>query len=298
VDYLLSHIDLSHWKVTLPIGNPTEVKTAYDFGLLNYFIENLEEQDRYMSIPAISIFYYCFRFLKENSLEYFQKLKYQLSTYRQHFTTEDLQAPYRLAINFCIRQLNKNELYFAREGLDLYKAGLSDGILMENGQIPRFSFNNMVAMALQLSDYDWVETFIKKESPQLEEKYRHQTISFNLARLEFARKSYGKALLYLQEAEYKDLVNNLIAKMLFIKIHFEQGAIEALQSNLDSFQQFIRRREVSDYHQKNFLNIIRYVKKILALPAFAKQERNQLKLQIEKEPILSERNWLLEKLLY
>lgn len=26
VDYFLPHIDLSHWKVTLPIGNPTEVK--------------------------------------------------------------------------------------------------------------------------------------------------------------------------------------------------------------------------------------------------------------------------------
>ena len=26
VDYFLPHIDLSNWKVTLPIGNPTEVK--------------------------------------------------------------------------------------------------------------------------------------------------------------------------------------------------------------------------------------------------------------------------------
>lgn len=33
VDYFLPHIDLNHWKVTLPIGNPTEVKPPE---ILNY----------------------------------------------------------------------------------------------------------------------------------------------------------------------------------------------------------------------------------------------------------------------
>lgn len=41
VDYFLSHIDLSHWKVTLPIGNPTEVEPPE---ILNYAnIEILKE---------------------------------------------------------------------------------------------------------------------------------------------------------------------------------------------------------------------------------------------------------------
>lgn len=41
VDYFLPHIDLSHWKVTLPIGNPTEVEPPE---ILNYAnIEILKE---------------------------------------------------------------------------------------------------------------------------------------------------------------------------------------------------------------------------------------------------------------
>jgi len=271
-------------------------KTNTEFGLLNYFLDQIEEQPAYMNIPAISIFYYCYRFIKDTDLNYFEKFKTVLFANSHHFTNEDLQAPYRLAINFCIRKLNENELFFAREGLTLYQEGVAEGILLENNLIPRFSFNNMVAMALQLKEYTWVENFITHSSTQLAKRFRQQTVSFNFARLEYARKAYDKALIHLQTAENEDLVNVLISKMLLIKIYFELDAIESLQSSLDSFEQYIRRREVSDYHRTNFLKIIRYARKIIMLPPFAKTERTKLSNKIKAEAVLSERNWLLEKL--
>jgi len=271
-------------------------KMNTEFGLLNYFLDQLEEQPQYMKIPAISIFYYCYRFIKDTDLDYFQKFKTTLFTNRHHFTNEDLLAPYRLAINFCIRKLNENELFFAREGLTFYQEGMAEGILLENNLIPRFSFNNMVAMALQLEEYNWVENFITHSSKQLDPKFQEQTVSFNFARLEFARKNYNKALVHLQTAENEDLVNVLILKMLLIKIYFELDAIESLQSSLDSFEQYIRRREVSDYHRTNFLKVISYTRKLINLPDFAKTERTALIGKIKAEAVLSERNWLLEKL--
>lgn len=271
-------------------------KMTTDFGLLDNFLQEIEEQSDYMDIPAISIFYYCYRFIKDTDLDYFQKFKTELFTNRHYFTNEDLQAPYRLAINFCIRKLNENDLFYAREGLTFYQEGMTEGILLENGLIPRFSFNNMVAMALQLREFDWAENFISNSSDQLAPKFKEQTVNFNFARLEFERKDYDKALVYLQTAEYDDLVSVLISKMLLIKIYYELNTLESLQSSLDSFQQFIRRREVSDYHRNNFLNIIHYVKKMVSLPIFAKAERSSLKEQIENETLLSERNWLLEKI--
>jgi len=187
-------------------------------------------------------------------------------------------------------------LFFAREGLTFYQEGMAEGILLENNLIPRFSFNNMVAMALQLEEYNWVENFITHSSKQLDPKFQEQTVSFNFARLEFARKNYNKALVHLQTAENEDLVNVLILKMLLIKIYFELDAIESLQSSLDSFEQYIRRREVSDYHRTNFLKVISYTRKLINLPDFAKTERTALIGKIKAEAVLSERNWLLEKL--
>ena len=154
----------------------------------------------------------------------------------------------------------------------------------------------MIAMAILLEEFDWVENFIETSSDLLEKKYRKQTISFNLARLEYARKNYNAAMLHLQNAEYKDLVNNLIAKSLLIKIYFELEEYDLLFSHLDSFQIFIRRREVSDFHRKNFMSIIRFLKKIVRLPEMDKKGRKALRKEIESEEVLSERDWLLSKI--
>ena len=270
-------------------------KQDYDFGLLSDLVKTVE-QKKYIEVPAIAMYYYCYRFLTEEfSFEFFQKFREQLANFRHLFSQRELQDPYRLAINFCIRKLNTGEKFFIEEGLKLYKEGLAEGILLENNFLPRFSYNNMIAMAIKLEELDWVESFIESSSDLLERRYRKSTISFNLARLEYARKNYGAAMLHLQNAEYKDLVNNLIAKSLLIKIYFELEEYDLLFSHLDSFRIFIRRREVSDFHRKNFMSIIRFVKKIVGLAEMDKKGRKTLRDEIENEEVLTEREWLLSK---
>ncbi|MEL6865511.1 MAG: hypothetical protein AAFP19_13880 [Bacteroidota bacterium] len=271
-------------------------KTEYDFGLLDFFIDHIEES-AYMEVPAVAVYYYCFRFLQEeDSLTYFQQFKHTLTQHRQQFATEDLKGAFLLGINFCIKQLNKGFRAYAREGLELYKEGIAQDILLENNQITRFTYNNIVAMALFLKDFDWLHHFIDTESDHLEPSYKQATISFNKARLAFAQKAFGQALVHLQSAEYKDLVNNLISKLLLVQIYYELEEVSSLESHLDSFQQFIRRREVSDYHRRNFMNIIGYVRRLMAIPAYDKGKRAELRAQIEAEQVLSVRDWLLAKI--
>ena len=147
-----------------------------------------------------------------------------------------------------------------------------------------------------MEEFDWLEKIIENYSEKLEMEYRDSTVNFNLARLEYTRKNYGKAMLHLQKVESKDLVNNLISKTLLMRIYYELEEFDSLFSHLDSFQIFIRRREVSDFHRKNYLNAIRLVKKLVALPELDKKARKALKKEIEAEEILTEREWLLEKL--
>lgn len=271
------------------------IKTEYDFGILDYLTDTLEGSD-YLRIPTVALYYYCFCFLKEDKLEYFQQFKRNLTQHRAHFSIEDLRGPFLLGINFCIKKLNQGDLAFAREGFELYQEGLDQKILLENNMINRFTFSNIIAMALKLEEYQWIETFIATFSLQLEISYRAATVSFNKARLSFAQQDYDQALSHLQSAEYKDLVNNLIAKSLLIQIYYELEAIRSLESHLDSFAQFIRRREVSDFHRKNFVNVIFYMRKIMATPAYEKKKRLLLKQQIQEEKLLSIKDWLLEKI--
>ena len=59
---------------------------------------------------------------------------------------------------------------------------------------------------------------------------------------------------------------------------------------------FIRRKKVIGYHQTNYLNIIQYTKKLMAVNPYDRADRLRLRQQIEAEEILTEREWLLDQL--
>ena len=269
-------------------------KTNYDYGLLHQLLPIIEQQ-KYLDIPGVAIYYYCFRFLsEEDGRPFFQKFKTILQNNKPIFESSELKVLYLSAINFCIRKLNQGHNEFSREILDFYQDGLDANYFLENGKLSRFTFNNIVAVGIQLKEFNWLENFIQKFAPSLETDYRASTVHYSRARIAFVQKEYEAALLHLQAAEYKDLVITLISKSTIMKIYYELKSFDALFSHLDSFQIYIRRKEVSDFHRKNYMNVIRLVKKLVALPA-DKHSRVQLRQEILKEDILSERKWLLEK---
>ena len=57
VDYFLPHIDLNNWKVTLPIGNPTEVKPP---AILDYASSDLLAPFMYNDSIDGSLVFYCY----------------------------------------------------------------------------------------------------------------------------------------------------------------------------------------------------------------------------------------------
>lgn len=271
-------------------------QTEYQFGLLKDWIDKLEDSE-YLKIPAIALYYYCYRFLTEAySQVYFRKFRAQLSQHYTQFPKEELKDLYRAAINFCIRKLNEGSTEFTREGWELFQDGLQTDIFVENERLSRFTFDNIVGFGLRLKDFSAVEDFIKVYQEKLDSDYRKSTVYFNLARLEYDRNNFDKALHYLLTSDSKDLVNQLISKTLMLKIYFESDEFNLLEAHLDSFRSFIRRREVSDFHHKNFQNIIHFTRKLIALPPYNRAEKNKLEAAIRAEEILTERAWFLEKL--
>ncbi len=269
-------------------------KTEYDYGLLHHLLPIID-QAKYLEIPGVAIYYYCFRFLsEEDGRPFFQKFKTILKDNRSIFESSELKVLYLSAINFCIRKLNQGHTEFSREILDFYQDGLEANYFLEDGNLSRFTFNNIVAAGIQLKEFEWLEVFIQNFAPSLETEYRESTVHYSRARIAFTQKNYNAALLHLQSAEYKDIVITLIAKSTIMKIFYELKEFDALFSHLDSFQIYIRRREVSDFHRSNYMNVIRMVKKLVKLLR-TRTERAKLRQEILEEDVLSERKWLLDK---
>lgn len=270
-------------------------KTDYNFGLLPHLLKPIE-QEKYLRIPAIGIYYYCYRFLTEvDGDQYFSKFKDILFNDKNNFDQNEIKALHLHAINFCIGQANRGRTQFRREIFDLYKDGLEAGYLLEDGHLSRFAYNNIVGAGTFLKEFEWSQNFIEEYASALDVEYRDSTVSFNLARLEYSRKNYGEALLHLQRVENNDILNTLIAKTILARIYYEQQNIDALFSHLDSFQIYVRRKEVSEFYRINYLNNIRLLRKVVAFTGDKKQ-KELLRTEIESEKILTERTWLLEKM--
>ncbi|MEZ4933158.1 MAG: hypothetical protein R2788_13685 [Saprospiraceae bacterium] len=270
-------------------------KMGYDLGLLHLLLPHIAFSF-WEKWPAAEVYYRCFQMLDEpDGRPSFELLKTLLEQHRHIFPDTELRDIYLFAINFSIRQLNGGDVAFAAEAFGLYRVALGKGLLTLDGHLSRFAYRNIVAIGLQMKEFDWVENFLMEQKDNLEAQHREATFSFNFAKLEYERKNFDAAILLLQKADYKDVLLNLAAKTLLLKIFYEQDELRLLDSHLAAMRRFVKRKKIIGYHQENYLNIITLTQKLVEVNRFDKKEMVALRQTIEEKEVLTEREWLLEK---
>ena len=279
------------------LSHQTVYSTGYNYGLLDLVLAHMRESPALQAIPAVGLYYFCYLFLTEPEGEhFFQEFKPRLLENLTQLPIEEQRNLHLLALNFCIRKINQSAPGYFREALDLYQSALKANLLLENSQLSHFAYSNIAAIAIKVGETAWAEQFIHQYAAFLEKKHREAAFHLNLARLEYVRRNMGAALQHLQQADYKDLINNLIAKTLQLKIYYETSELDALDAHLQSMQTFIRRQRVIGYHKTNYQNIVRFGRRLLQLNPNSRADRLALRQQVESEPVLTEREWFLEML--
>jgi hypothetical protein len=256
------------------------------------------ETERLFEIPAVGLYYFCYKFQTDlpGAETHFEKFRELLRNHAEAFPPDELRALYLLAINFGIKKINQSAEGWLRATLDLYQGALQRKLLLENGQISRFAFNNIIAIALRVGELDWVERFILEHKSLLERQWREATASLGLARVAYARRDFKTALLNLQRSDYKDLINNLTAKTLQLKIFYEAGEFDLLENHLKGMKNFIKRHTSIGYHRTNYGLIVAYTQQLMGLDFKKKETVEALRTAIVAEAILTEKDWLLEML--
>ena len=269
--------------------------THYHLALEEELLE-LASRPPYTEAPAVAVYYHGYLALRHpEEEELFTPFREKLMEALAVFPQEELRDLFLLGINLCIRKINRNRSAFLREALELYRRGIEAGILVEDGRLSRFTYNNVIGIALRLQELNWAEQFLHQYRPLLEPEQQEATFSLNAARLAFARKAYGPALTHLQRADYKDLINNLVAKTLQLKIYCELNEFDLLESHLKTMQAFLRRNRRLGYHQQNYGNIVRFTRRLIVLRPGDLTARQALLTEIELAEPLTEKGWLLEK---
>jgi Lon protease-like protein len=97
--------------------------------------------------------------------------------------------------------------------------------------------------------------------------------------------------------EYNDLLLNIIAKTMLLKIYFEQSEFDAFESLLESLRIYLQRKEALDNNRKQaFKNMISLMKKLLKMSPISRVQRDKLRELVTSTQPLMERDWLLQQL--
>lgn len=263
----------------------------------------LARTEAYQQVPTIALYFHCYNaieFLEKEEVVsselHFSALKNLIHQHWQIMPPAEIRDIYLYAINYCIKRLNSGNRQFIREAFELFRSGLKNETLLEQGILSSFTYKNITRLGMALNEKDWVEQFLEAYKKYLHPRERDNTWRYNLAFFFFQQSKYEQAMRLLLQVEFKDVLNNLDARRMLLKSYFELGEYSALDSLLDSFLRYIHRQKDMGYHKDNYLNLIRFVKKIIH-GKFDSKERNQsLKEEIRKTNRLAEREWLLEKL--
>lgn len=291
----LDHVFLARklWQACFLHSHHAMSGKAFEQGLLEAALTQASDP-KLLAIPAIAIYYHCYRALTEQEERaHFQSFKILVLAEGDLFPPDEMRDLYVLAINFCIRQYNAGNPDYLPEQFDFYREGLAKNYFLTEGTLSRYTYLNAASNALALHQLDWAERFIHDYRDLLPESHRESLYSFNLARFEYQRRRFGPSLLLLQKVDYKDIPLHLAAKMLQLKIYFETDEYDLLESHLQALRAFLRRKKDIGYHRENYVNTVHFTQRLLEINPLDKDAKAALRLEIESTKAVAEKEWLL-----
>ncbi len=294
------HLDLGFYIMKLrlacsAISHQAVYKADYELGLLQEVLADIRRKNA-LNQPAVAAYYHCYQMLHHpEEPQHFQLFSHILFEKGEIFPEDELQDLYLLAINFCTQSYNKGSDVYLQDLFGLYQRGLEKGVFTSSKNFSRFVYRNIVTLGLVLKEYTWTEQFIIRYKDWIEPAFRDSMYSFCMARLAYSRGDYDAAMLLLQKSEYEDLLLNLSAKTVLLKIYYELREFDLLDAHLSAMEKFLSRKKQMSYHRDNYLNTIRFTRKLLETTD--KEARRKLRQEIEQAKHLAERQWLSDQLI-
>ena len=276
--------------------------TAHSSQLREAVLRLIDESD-YREVPAVGLYWRIYQALHyqeegqpERSEAAFERAKLLLEQHWSRFPPQEIREIYLFTINYCIRRLNQGEFRFVREAFELFRSGLEKQTLLHRGYLSSFSFKNITRLGMALGEDEWVAYFLEQYKAQLPPRERDNTWRYNLAFFYFQQPDYARAMPLLQQVELKDTLNNLDARRMLLRSYYELRAYDALDSLLDSFSAYIYRQKDMGYHRDNYLNLIRFVMRMIHLEQNDREAWDQLREELLLTAQVAEREWLTKEI--
>lgn len=248
--------------------------------------------------PSVALYYLGYQMLAQpNEPSHITEFRSLLAENAGKLPLPDAKGLLMLAINHGIRSINAGDRDAIRTTLDFYLFGLESKLLQDKrGILSKYTYNNVMMTFLALQRWEDALNFLEKYAPELEPSERENVYSYNLAIFHFRKGNYDETLNLLRNIHFSDPMYNLESRKMLLKIYFEQGDVDPLESLLENLLTWLRRHPEIGYHREMYRNLARFTGKMLRITPSDKDARERLRAKIRETPLVAERNWLLDKL--
>lgn len=230
--------------------------------------------------------------LKHGRTSDYHKLKATFEDKRSFLSAIDQLIILSLLLNFIAKKMRSDDLIkYSKDALALYKIGLKEHIIINNGELASIPFFNILNVACRLNEIEWAETFCKNYAHHLNTKEQSEAIKIANGILFFEKRKFENVLLELRDVSFKNIFYGTRARALILKsaVELNMGKF-FIKAECDKFDQYLRRSEFLAENSltafKNFVQIVRL------MFVNTKTKKNQLKTFINKQELWVYKNWI------
>ena len=306
-DSLDSFYLISKLKTACEMLNRANIVQAdYQLNLVGEVNDYLERNVYlFKTVPATEVYYVIFKTLTvfEDETYFYQLLKL-IKNHLPLFPKEEGKGLYHYAQNYCIKQINKGNSAYLKEIFGLYQEQIANDYILQHNQITEWDYKNIITVGLRLKEYEWTENFIHRYKVKLSESTRENAYNYNLSNFYYEKGAFKQSIRLLQSVRFTDTFYNLSARFLLIKIFYEQEESEALLDQARALKAFLsRNKSVSDSQKNGYKNLTKYTVKLNTIRDTMPKKKtitflnrvDSIQLDIENNNQVTNKNWLLEK---
>lgn len=267
------------------------------------FVKAIEEETDFMS-ESVLFQLYQQAFLMLNEAEVFSFDDYEKLLFGNIDQLRyDAKVLFFSGLNYVNRQVNRGISGFSKRALKWYYFGLEKKLLLENGNLTKVSFGNIVIYGCREKEFDRTKQFMETYASYLDANQREEVLAYNMGLWHFYRKEFQKVyLLFLNYSfsyEYSGQTRLTAIRALFELFLEDNAYYEVLISNIKSFENFIiRDKKYNKRKWKPHLNCIKIIRKLadFILGKKAKEEiSGWLESELKKDKKIITKAWLMEK---
>ena len=232
----------------------------------------------------------------------FYEIKNILNQYRDILDDESVKKLFLNLVSICNMKNNIGKKEFMKEGYQIMKELSDTGFydkLEESTHFPPSHFRNIVKAGIALDDLQWVEKFVRDNAHKLEHSQISALQNYSLAKIEFARRNFDRALEHLGKTDTENFIFKLDIRKLTAMIYYETDSFINLHSLLNAYFQIVTRKgKTNESILLRHKSFIKYLRKIEALKNGSKDLFALRSLQQSlKADNVSEKVWLSEKIM-